>query len=188
LGNERLAVSVILRLALWFLLLFGGAALGFWLDARYFHSLLVSPLFHSLAVVPGAVILWLVVRVSRHTGRWLARLGRGGDLPRLETNRLVTTGPYGCMRHPMHLGLLFFPLAVAFLVGSPSFVLMVAPAEMLLMVLLIRLLEEPEALRKLGDAYDVYRRAVPMFSLRPDCLRRLFADPPPACPAKGGRP
>lgn len=59
---------------------------------------------------------------------------------------------------------------------------------MLLVVLLIRFLEESEALRKLGDAYQAYRRAVPMFSLRRDCLRRLFADPPPARPAKGGRP
>jgi len=181
-------VSVILRLALWFLLLFGGAVLGFWLDTRCFPRLLVSPLFHLLAFVPGALILSLVVCISRNTGRWLGRLGREGDLPRLETNRLVTTGPYACMRHPMHLGLLFFPLAVALLLGSPSFVLMVAPAEILLMVLLIRFLEEPEALRKFGDAYEAYRRAVPMFSFRPDCLRRLFDDPSAARLAKGGRP
>jgi len=29
--------------------------------------------------------------------------------PRLETNKLVSTGVYDCMRHPMHFGLLFFP-------------------------------------------------------------------------------
>jgi protein-S-isoprenylcysteine O-methyltransferase Ste14 len=172
--TELVTVSVIARLALWFFLLFGGAAVGLWLDTRCFPRLVVSPLFHLLALVPGVAILWLVVRVSRITGRWLARHGREGELPRLETNRLVTTGPYACMRHPMHLGLLFFPMALALLLGSPSFVFMVAPAEMLLMVLLIRLLEEPEARRKFGDAYDAYRQRVPMFSIRPDCLRRLL--------------
>ncbi|MGA7979950.1 MAG: isoprenylcysteine carboxylmethyltransferase family protein [Chromatiaceae bacterium] len=177
---------MIVRLALWFLLLFGGAAVGLWLDARYFPRLLVSPWFHLLAFAPGVAILWLVVRVSRNTGRWLARHGREGELPRLETNRLVTTGPYACMRHPMHLGLLFFPLAVALLLGSPSFAFMVAPVEMLLIVLLIRLLEEPEARRKFGDPYAAYRRGVPMFSLRPDCLRRLLSDPL-AAPRESGR-
>jgi protein-S-isoprenylcysteine O-methyltransferase Ste14 len=182
-----LAVSVILRLSLWFVFLFGGAALGFWLDTRYFPRLLASPFFHLLAFVPGAVVLWLVVRVSRNTGRWLGQFGREGDLPRLETNRLVTTGPYGCMRHPMHLGLLLFPLTVALLLGSPSFVVIVAPAEMLLMVVLVRFVEEAEARRKFGDAYDAYCRTVPMFSLRPDCLRRLLTEPVPAAPARSGR-
>ena len=122
----------------------------------------------------GGPLLWLVMRISRNTGRLLARLGREGDLPRLETNKLVTEGIYATMRHPMHFGLLFFPLAIALTLGSPSFILIIAPLEMLLMIAMIKLIEEPEAIRKFGDAYRDYQKRVPMFSLRPESLRQLL--------------
>ena len=92
----------------------------------------------------------------------------------METNRLVTSGPYGCMRHPMHLGLMLFPWAVALIIGSLSFVLYIAPLEMVLMVILILTVEEREVSHKFGEAYQAYRRQVPPFNLRPDCLRRLL--------------
>ena len=98
-----------LRMLIWVLMLIGGGALGIWLDWRWFHALFVNPVFHLTTLVVGVLLLRLVMRASRHTGRLLARMGREGDIPRLETNKLVTTGVYGCMRHPMHFGLLFFP-------------------------------------------------------------------------------
>ena len=94
---------------------------------------------------------------------------------------LVTDGLYALMRHPMHLGLLFFPLSVALLVGSPSFILIIAPLEMLLMVVMIKTLEEPEAIAKFGDAYREYRENVPMFCVRIACIRALLT---PVAPNK----
>ncbi len=49
------------------------------------------------------------LRTWRLPSHLLARMGHKGDIPLLETNKLVSTGVYGCMRHPMHFGLLFFP-------------------------------------------------------------------------------
>jgi protein-S-isoprenylcysteine O-methyltransferase Ste14 len=158
---------------IWVLMLIGGGALGIWLDWRWFHALLVNPVFHLVTLVIGVLLLRLVMRASRHTGRLLARMGREGDIPRMETNKLVTTGVYGCMRHPMHFGLLFFPWSVALILGSPSFILFIAPLEMLFMVVMIKLLEEPEAIRKFGDTYREYQKQVPMFNLRPACWRQL---------------
>jgi len=155
----------------------GGSALGIFLDRRWFPLLQRSVPFHVFSLALGVLVLWLVMRISRNIGRLLARKGREGDLPRGDTNRLVTEGVYGCMRHPMHLGLLLFPLSLALLIGSPSFILVIVPLEALFILTLVKLMEEPEAIAKFGDAYREYRRRVPMFNLRPDCLRLLLRTP-----------
>ena len=76
----------------------------------------------------------------------------------------------------MHFGLLFFPWAVALLLGSPFFILVLAPLEMLFMLAMIKLVEEPGAIRKFGDEYREYMRRVPMFSLRRECWRQLWEE------------
>lgn len=163
-----------LRMLIWIVMLIGGSGLSLWLDWRWFRSWFVNPVFHLVALVVGALLLRFVLRASRYTGRLLARLGREGDIPRMETNKLVTTDVYGCMRHPMHFGLLFLPWSVALILGSLSFILLIAPLEMLFMIAMIKLVEEPEAIRKFGDAYREYQKRVPMFNLRLSCLRRLL--------------
>ncbi len=170
----RPTASVVMRFVIWAIFLIGGAAGGIMLDLRDFHALLFSPWWHLVTLPLGLVLMRLVVSASATTGRALARFGRDGDIPRFETNRLVTRGPYACMRHPMHLGLLFMPLAFALLLGSPSFILIITPLEMLVMLGMIIGLEEREAIAKFGDAYRHYRARVPAFNLRPSCLKTLF--------------
>jgi len=160
---------------IWVLLLFGGGALGVWLDWHWFRSWFKNPIFHLVSFIVGFLLLRLVLRASRNTGRWLAKMGREGDIPRMETNRLVTTGYYECMRHPMHFGLLLFPFAFAFLIGSVSFIIFIAPIEILFIIAMIKLVEEPGAIRKFGNAYRNYQHQTTMFSLRWDCFKRLFA-------------
>jgi len=162
------------RFLIWFVFLFGGAALGIFLDLRWFPQLWHSLWFHGATLVAGLLLLRLVMVISRNTGRYLARHGREGEVPRMETNRLVTGGMYGCMRHPMHLGLMLFPWAFALITGSVSFLILIAPAETLLILLLIRLVEEPQARKKFGKAYDEYMQKVPMFSFRKECLKLLL--------------
>jgi len=164
-----------LRILIWGFMLVGGGALGIWLDGRWFHELFGNPVFRLATLVVGILLLRLVMRVSRFTGRLLARMGRKGDLPRMDTNKMVTTGIYGCMRHPMHLGLLFFPWSGALILGSPTFILVIAPLEMLLILALVKLVEEPEAIRKFGDAYRQYQKQIPMFNLRPACWRQMLS-------------
>ena len=155
-------------------MLIGGAIIGLCLDSYLFYEWLISPIFHGFSFIVGIYLLKLVVNCSRNTGRLLARLGREGDLPRMETNKLVMEGYYACMRHPMHFGLLFLPWALAFLIGSLSFVLIIAPLEILFMIIMIKLIEEPEAIKKFGNEYIQYQQQVPMFSFKPECLRALF--------------
>ncbi len=167
-------MKTVVRMAVWLLMLAGGVAGGWWLDQKWFPALYDSLWFHGVSFIAGLYVLKMVMRVSRNTGQTLAKYGRKGTLPRMETNVLVSRGVYRYMRHPMHLGLLFFPLAVALLAGSPSFILVIAPAEMLFMLLMIKVVEEPEAMRKFGDAYRRYREQTPGFCFRKECLKALL--------------
>ena len=173
---------MIFRLIMWVLMLVGGGALGLWLDGRWLwaRALLLNPWWHLVTLPLGALLLWGVMRTSRYTGRLLAHLGRqGNDVPRMDTNKLVITDVYTCMRHPMHLGLLFFPLAVALILGSPSFIFILAPLEAVMMIVLIKLVEEKEALAKFGDDYRAYMQKTPMFSFRSACIRKMLGKPLP---------
>jgi len=172
--NIKLSKDNIFRIAIWLLFLIGGAILGIHYDKIYFYEWFNSTKFHVATMIAGYLLLKTVLKASRNTGRYLAQFGREGDIPRMQTNQLVTSGIYGCMRHPMHLGLLFFPLAFALLVGSPTFILIIAPLEMLLMILMIKLIEEPQAQKKFGQAYTDYKKTVPFFSFKLDCIRKLL--------------
>ena len=162
------------RIIVWFIFLPGGLIASITLDLHFFRTLFFSLPFHIGSSLLGLIVLRLVVNASRKTGRLLASEGRVGKLPRMETNRLVTIGIYGCMRHPMHFGLLFSPLAVGLIAGSPSFILFFAPFEASLILVLLKFYEEPEAIRKFGDEYRAYQRRVPMFNFSTECLRELF--------------
>ncbi len=163
-----------IRFIIWTVMLFGGAGLGFYLDSIFFPGIHHNLMFHIVSFVFGVPLLRTVLVVSRNTGRILAKYGREGDIPRMETNRLVSEGPYRLMRHPMHLGLLFFPLAFALLIGSPSFVFIIAPAEALFMLLMIAIVEEPGARKKFGAKYKRYAKGKPWFCLKNECIKELF--------------
>ena len=165
---------MIFRLFVWFLFLVGGTILGIYLDMSLFPYMLKNIIWHLVSFVFGFALLKIVMTISRNTGRTLAKYGREGKLPRMETNRLVKSGIYSCMRHPMHLGLMLFPVAVAFLSGSISFILFIAPAEIIFMIIMIFSLEEPEAIRKFGQEYINYKKEVPAFNFSKTCLKMLF--------------
>ena len=170
----KLSKGNIFRIIIWILMLIGGAILSIYYDKIYFYDWFNSTKFHIATMIPGYILLRLVLKASRNTGRHLSNNGREGNIPRLQTNKLVTTGSYACMRHPMHLGLLFFPLAFALLIGSPIFIMVLAPLEMLFMIFMIRYFEEPEAIKKFGQAYIEYRKTVPFFSFKISCLKQLL--------------
>ncbi len=163
-----------LRIFVWFFLLIGGSIGGIFLDLALFPKVINSLLFHIISFVIGIVLFYIVITISKNTGRTLAKYGREGDLPRLETNKLVKNGVYAYMRHPMHLGLILFPFAVAFLVGSLSFILIISPLEAVLILLLIKLVEEPEARQKFGKEYELYEKNTPAFCFKARCIRMLF--------------
>jgi len=167
----KTSFSVVIRIVLWLFMLIGGALYAYDIDKNdpLFHSLL----FHLLSVLIGLFLLRLAFRAAANGGKELAR-GRDENMPRLETNRLVTTGIYKCMRHPMLFGLTLLPLGWALLLGMPTFITIIAPLEMIFIILMVMVFEEMEVRRKFGDAYRTYAHRVPMVSFKRSCLRRVF--------------
>jgi len=170
----KTTASVIVRILLWLLMLIGGAYIGIKHDLN--DPLFASPIFHLLTAFAGFIVLKLAFHAAANGGRELTK-GRVGDIPRLETNRLVTTGIYSCMRHPMLFGLTLLPFGWALLLGSPTFICIIAPAEMLFIIFMVIIFEEMEVKKKFGDAYKAYAQKVPMVSFRLACLKKLFSKP-----------
>ena len=163
-----------IRILIWIIFIIGGLIAGVVWDIKLFPDIWHNWIWHVLSFISGALLLKLVYKISRNTGRILAQFGKEGNIGRMQTNRLVKTGPYSCMRHPMHLGLLLFPLSFAFLSGSISFILIIAPSEILIMIIMIFFIEEPEAVRKFGSSYVKYKKEVPAFNFRINCLKHLL--------------
>jgi protein-S-isoprenylcysteine O-methyltransferase Ste14 len=159
-------------------MIFSSGVFGYYLDYLIFKNIHNNIIFHIVSLLIGIFLLFLVKKISKNTGRTLAKYGRKGKLKRLQTNVLVKQGIYKYMRHPMHLGLFLFPLGIAFLIGSPSFILIIAPIEIIFMLILIKLIEEPEAIKKFGDEYINYKKQVPWFCFKIKCLIELLKNVP----------
>ena len=147
---------MITRFLVWFLMMVGGAGVSIYFDFKYKDllpfSLFFNVSFHVVTIIIGIVLLKFVLLTAKYTGRTLAKLGKKEGAKRFDVNKLVKEDIYSCMRHPMHLGLLFAPLSIALIIGSPSFILIVAPVE----------------------DYIEYKKQVPMFNFRWSCLKYYF--------------
>ena len=167
-----------LRIVFWIIMIFGGSVFGYYIDSLMFENVHYNVISHVVSLLFGVFLLFIVMRISKNTGRTLAKYGRKGKLKRMQTNILTKHGVYKYMRHPMHFGLLFLPLAVAFLIGSPSFILIIAPVEIIFILIMIKYVEEPDTIRKFGDEYLEYKNQVPWFCFKIKCLKKLLENVP----------
>jgi protein-S-isoprenylcysteine O-methyltransferase Ste14 len=88
---------------------------------------------------------------------------RGTPVPFNPPPKLVTTGPYRLARNPMLSGVFILLFGIGATLGSVSLVLVFTPAYILFNVWELEHIEEPELVRRLGDAYVEYRDRTPMF-------------------------
>jgi len=77
--------------------------------------------------------------------------------------KLVTTGLFAYIRHPMALGDLLILEGLGFYFGSLSLIFFFAPLPVVLYVLYIKAVEEPELELRFGKEYLEYKEKVPMF-------------------------
>ena len=111
-----------------------------------------------LLLLGSALIGWCVVRFKR---------AKGTPIPFNPPRELVVTGPYLWMRNPMVTGVFLALFGGGFLLHSLSIVLLWTPAYIVVHVIELKLVEEPELEKRFGESYSEYRDRVPMFIPRP---------------------
>ena len=95
---------------------------------------------------------------------WWARIHLGNlwsaGVSRKEGHRVIDTGPYGIVRHPIYTGAFLAVFATTAVHAKPFVLLM---ALFLTVVFTCKAFLEERFLREeFGDSYDAYRQRVPM--------------------------
>ena len=113
-----------------------------------------------IPVVGGCVLIAGGLALMHRTISLFARVGEGTLAPWDPTQRLVVLGPYRHVRNPMISGVLSILLGEAALLGSPP-ILIWFLVFFAVNALWMPLVEEPSLVRRFGDDYLRYKRAVP---------------------------
>ena len=112
-----------------------------------------------LLLVPGSLLCgWCVLRFKR---------AQGTPVPFNPPKELIVTGPYLWMRNPMVTGVFTCLFGLGLIFHSISIVLIWTPAYILVHVIELKKVEEPELERRFGASYTDYKYRVPMFIPRP---------------------
>lgn len=88
---------------------------------------------------------------------------KGTPVPFNPPPKLVTTGPYAYVRNPMLTGLFITMLGLGFWADSVSLIFIFTPLFILVNVLELKAIEEPELAKRLGVEYTAYKQRTPMF-------------------------
>ena len=120
------------------------------LDHRFGWSV-VPPYVSILGDVMVALGLYLVFLVFKENTFTSAIIEIGDD------QRVITTGPYALVRHPMYIGALVMLIGVPLALGSFWGLLVIIP---MTLVLIWRLLDEERFLAANLDGYSEYQRKV----------------------------
>jgi protein-S-isoprenylcysteine O-methyltransferase Ste14 len=88
---------------------------------------------------------------------------KGTPVPFNPPPHLVTTGPYAYVRNPMLTGIFALLFGFGVLFGSVSLIVVFTPLFILINVWELKVIEEPELIKRLGEDYIEYRKRTPMF-------------------------
>jgi protein-S-isoprenylcysteine O-methyltransferase Ste14 len=116
----------------------------------------------SVNIIVSAPILAIGLSLVLWSGLHFIKV-KGTPVPFNPPPKLVTTGPYAYVRNPMLTGAFIVLFGLGFLFRSISLVFIFTPLFVLLNVLELRAVEEPELEKRLGEEYLEYKKRVPMF-------------------------
>lgn len=135
----------------------GGLLIGPWTPPM----LAVKPLWH---VGYGGAYVLAAVQLAGLLFTWWARiyLGRlwSSVISRKEDHRIIDTGPYSLVRHPIYSGLILALVATG--IAEATVTALIGAALLIFGVWLKASSEERFLRAELGSEYDAYSRRVPM--------------------------
>ncbi|MBE0477890.1 isoprenylcysteine carboxylmethyltransferase family protein [Candidatus Aerophobetes bacterium] len=134
-------------------------AISLWMDKFLgLPKFLSTPLNITVSVPIIAIGLFLILWSALHFFKI-----KGTPVPFHPPPKLVTAGPYAYVRNPMLTGIFIWLFGFGFLFRSISLVFIFTPLFILLNVLELKAIEEPELEKRLGREYVEYGNRVPMF-------------------------
>jgi protein-S-isoprenylcysteine O-methyltransferase Ste14 len=109
----------------------------------------------ALLFVPGVpLVVWSITQCFR---------SQGTPVPFKPPPGLMTTGIYGIIRNPMHVGWTLVLFGIAILLQSFTLLFVFMPLFILIHWIYIKQIEEKELEKKFGQSYFDYRKKVPMW-------------------------
>lgn len=100
------------------------------------------------------LILWSILHFIK---------AKGTPVPFNPPPKVVTTGPYTYVRNPMLSGVFILLFGLGILFNSVSLVFIFTPLFIVLNLLELKAIEEPELEKRLGREYLEYKKRTPMF-------------------------
>jgi protein-S-isoprenylcysteine O-methyltransferase Ste14 len=128
-------------------------------------SLFTDQVLALPALVPGALgrsIGAVLLASGLALWSWSIALFKGRGVPVNPPRELIAVGPYAWVRNPMLLGFFAAFLGLGFLLHSVALVFVWTPAFVVLNLIELKLVEEPELERRIGAIYREYKERVPM--------------------------
>ena len=123
-----------------------------------FPKLLPTPLNVTVSITILAIGSFLMLWSLLHFIK-----AKGTPVPFNPPPKLVTIGPYAYVRNPMLTGVFILLFGLGILFRSVSLVFIFAPLFILINVLELKAIEEPELERRLGKEYLEYKKRIRMF-------------------------
>ena len=146
------------------IIIFGTFIVLFVLAASYLDSALKLPELNlnnwNKAISAGFLVfglfyvIWSVIHFLKV---------KGTPVPINPPPKLVSTGPYAYTRNPMLTGVFSLMFGIGFWISSFSLIVIFTPLFILVNTLELKLIEEPELEKRLGDKYVDYKKKTPMF-------------------------
>lgn len=150
-----------------YMLIFVAAPVITFTFGRWLDGVLSLPEFPPFPfnLLLGFTVFFAGLSIGIKSTRLLYREGFGlpwGEARReVQSERLVTTGPYAYTRNPMVLGYSLLPLGMGLMFRSPGMAFPTTAAVLLINIVLVKTREEPNLERRFGEEFLDYKRRTP---------------------------
>ena len=139
----------------------------------YIWPLILEGFWLLFARVLGIILFVYSMFLASSGGRTLAKFAHQAAHETFWPDKFTTFGVFGCMRHPMHLGLAIFPIAVALISGYVLAIFSSGWGVAAALWFVVQV-EEKDTIEKFGESYTDYMQKVPPFSYKLDCIKEAL--------------
>ena len=130
-----------------------------WIDTTFHHIRFPLAMFGNIIsitviILGGCLMSWAVIHFFK---------ARGTPVPFNSPPKLIKTGPYAYVRNPMLAGIFIWMFGLGILCRSISLMFISTPLFIILNIIELKMIEEPELAKRFGRDYLEYKKRVPMF-------------------------